>query len=164
MPVCPLIHTRRIGKSTLHLSYRSSVPIWKDDASSKERFHDDEGTADWRDRSNGLACADLLLKQPEFEVTALVRRHGYALAGARVVEADLKNDFSHAFQGISHVIYAAGSAESEGAAEEEQVDRDAVARAAEYALAYNAQKLVVISSLSAYRPELGRTRCATIRR
>ncbi|MCA3933684.1 SDR family oxidoreductase [Burkholderia sp.] len=101
----------------------------------------------------GQACADLLLKQPEVEVTALVRRHGYALAGARGVEADLTNDFSHAFQGITHVIYAAGSAESDGAAEEEQVDRDAVARAAEYTLAYNAQKLVVISSLSAYRPE-----------
>jgi hypothetical protein len=52
-PVRPLIHTRRIGKSTLHLSYRSSVPIWTDDASSKERFHDDEGTADWCDRPDG---------------------------------------------------------------------------------------------------------------
>lgn len=101
----------------------------------------------------GRACADLLLEQPEFEVTALVRRHGYALPGAKVVEADLTGDFSHAFQGITHVIYAAGSAESEGAAEEEQIDRDAVARAAEHALAYNVQKLVVISSLTAYWPE-----------
>ncbi|MGS0893391.1 SDR family oxidoreductase [Burkholderia stagnalis] len=101
----------------------------------------------------GQACADLLLKQPEFEVTALVRRQGYALPGARVVEADLTDDFSAAFQGVTHVIYAAGSAESEGAAEEEQVDRDAVARAAGYALAGNVQKLVVISSLSAYWPE-----------
>ncbi|CAM2166363.1 NAD-dependent dehydratase [Burkholderia latens] len=101
----------------------------------------------------GQACADLLLKQPEFEVTALVRRHGYTLPGAKVVEADLTGDFSHAFQGITHVIYAAGSAESEGATEEEQIDRDAVARAAEHALAYNVQKLVVISSLTAYWPE-----------
>ncbi|AIO40653.1 SDR family oxidoreductase [Burkholderia sp. AU19243] len=101
----------------------------------------------------GQACADLLLKQPEFEVTALVRRHGYTLPGAKVVEADLTGDFSHAFQGVTHVIYAAGSAESEGATEEEQIDRDAVARAAEHALAYNVQKLVVISSLTAYWPE-----------
>ncbi|MBR8316973.1 SDR family oxidoreductase [Burkholderia dolosa] len=101
----------------------------------------------------GQACADLLLEQPEFEVTALVRRHGYALPGAKVVEADLTGDFSHAFQGISHVIYAAGSVESEGALEEQQIDRDAVARTAEHALAYNVQKLVVISSLSAYWPE-----------
>ncbi|MBJ9943508.1 SDR family oxidoreductase [Burkholderia multivorans] len=101
----------------------------------------------------GRACADLLLKQPEFELTALVRRPGYTLPGARVVEADLTTDFSSAFHGIAHVIYAAGSAESEGAAEEQQIDRDAVARAAEYALAYNVQKLVVISSLTAYWPE-----------
>lgn len=101
----------------------------------------------------GRACADLMLEQPEFEVTALVRRHGYTLPGAKVIEADLTGDFSHAFQGITHAIYAAGSAESEGAAEEEQIDRDAVARAADYALAHNVQKLVVISSLSAYWPD-----------
>ncbi|KWE54494.1 NAD-dependent dehydratase [Burkholderia ubonensis] len=101
----------------------------------------------------GQACADLLLKQPEFEVTALVRRHGFTLPGAKVIEADLAGDFSHAFQGVTHAIYAAGSAESDGAAEEEQVDRDAVARAADYALACNVQKLVVISSLTAYWPE-----------
>lgn len=101
----------------------------------------------------GQAIADLLLKQPDFEVTALVRRHGYTLPGAKVVEGDLTGDFSGAFHGITHAIYAAGSAESEGATEEEQIDRDAVARAAEYALAYNVQKLVVISSLTAYWPE-----------
>ncbi|MBN3821325.1 SDR family oxidoreductase [Paraburkholderia sp. Se-20369] len=103
----------------------------------------------------GQACADLLLKQSEFEVTALVRRPGYTLPGAKVIEADLKDDFSHAFQGVTHAIYAAGSAESEGAAEEEQIDRDAVGRAADYALACNVQKLVVISSLTAYWPERG---------
>jgi uncharacterized protein YbjT (DUF2867 family) len=101
----------------------------------------------------GQALADLLLKQADFEVTALVRRPGYRLPGAKVVEADLTGDFSGAFHGITHAIYAAGSAESEGATEEEQIDRDAVARAAQYALMYNVQKLVVISSLTAYWPE-----------
>ncbi len=101
----------------------------------------------------GVALADLLLKQQDFEVTALVRQPDYALPGAKVIVADLTGDFSGAFQGVTHAIYAAGSAESEGAAEEEQIDRDAVARAAEYAKAHNVQKLVVISSLSAYHPE-----------
>ncbi|WP_179404774.1 SDR family oxidoreductase [Burkholderia guangdongensis] len=101
----------------------------------------------------GQAVADLLLKQPDFEVTALVRRPDYTLPGAKVIVADLTGDFSGAFQGITHAIYAAGSAESDGAAEEEQIDRDAVARAAGYALACNVQKLVVISSLTAYWPE-----------
>jgi len=101
----------------------------------------------------GRALADLLLEQPEFEVTALVRRPGYTLPGAKVIEADLTGDFSGAFRGVTHAIYAAGSAESEGRTEEEQIDRDAVARAAEYALGHNVQKLVVISSLTAYWPE-----------
>ncbi len=101
----------------------------------------------------GRALADLLLKQQDFEVTALVRRPDFALPGAKVVVADLTGDFSSAFNGITHAIYAAGSAESEGATEEEQIDRDAVARAADYAKARNVQKLVVISSLSAYWPQ-----------
>ncbi|AJX71263.1 SDR family oxidoreductase [Burkholderia pseudomallei] len=101
----------------------------------------------------GRALADLLLKQRDFEVTALVRRPDFALPGAKVVVADLTGDFSSAFNGITHAIYAAGSAESEGATEEEQIDRDAVARAADYAKARNVQKLVVISSLSAYWPQ-----------
>ncbi|KVE36666.1 NAD(P)H-binding protein [Burkholderia sp. TSV86] len=101
----------------------------------------------------GHALADLLLKQQDFEVTALVRRPDYTLPGATVIVADLTADFSFAFDGITYAIYAAGSAESEGEAEEQQIDRDAVARAAAYAKAYNVQKLVVISSLSAYWPE-----------
>jgi uncharacterized protein YbjT (DUF2867 family) len=101
----------------------------------------------------GVALADLLLKQQDFEVTALVRQPDYTLPGAKVIVTDLTGDFSAAFKGITHAIYAAGSAESEGATEEEQIDRDAVARAAEYAKAHNVQKLVVISALSAYDPE-----------
>ncbi|NRF84480.1 SDR family oxidoreductase [Burkholderia gladioli] len=103
----------------------------------------------------GHALADLLLKQRDFELTALARRPGFALPGAKPVVADLNGDFSAAFRGISHAIYAAGSAESEGEAQEAAIDRDAVGRAAEYAKAANLQKLVVISSLSAYEPERG---------
>ncbi|KAF1027955.1 MAG: putative sugar epimerase YhfK [Burkholderia plantarii] len=103
----------------------------------------------------GRALADLLLKQRDFELTALVRRPDVALPGAKHVVADLRDDFSAAFSGITHAIYAAGSAESEGAAEEAAIDRDAVARAAAYARAGNVQKLVVISSLTAYEPERG---------
>lgn len=103
----------------------------------------------------GVALADLLLKQQDFEVTALVRQPDYVLPGAKVVVADLTGDFSAAFKGITHAIYAAGSAESEGVTQEEQIDRDAVARAADYVKSNNVQKLVVISSLSAYHPERG---------
>jgi uncharacterized protein YbjT (DUF2867 family) len=101
----------------------------------------------------GRALADLLQGHREFSLTALVRRPGYSLPGAQCVVADLNHDFSAAFAGVSHVIYAAGSAESEGAAEETAIDRDAVMRCADYGLAHNVRKLVVISALSAYWPE-----------
>ncbi|MBN3724750.1 NAD(P)H-binding protein [Burkholderia sp. Ac-20379] len=103
----------------------------------------------------GHALADLLLKQRDFELTALVRRPDFAMPGARVVVADLNADFSAAFRGVSHAIFAAGSAESEGEAQEAAIDRDAAGRAAEYAKAHNLQKLVVISSLTAYQPDGG---------
>lgn len=41
----------------------------------------------------GRALADLLLKQQDFEVTALVRRPDFALPGAKVVVADLTGTF-----------------------------------------------------------------------
>ncbi len=103
----------------------------------------------------GQALADLLLKQRDFEVTALTRRPDVSIPGAKVVVADLNGDFSAAFQGVSHAIFAAGSAESEGAEQEAAIDRDAVGRAAAYARTYNLQKFVVISSLTAYEPERG---------
>ncbi|WP_246797230.1 SDR family oxidoreductase [Burkholderia perseverans] len=103
----------------------------------------------------GRALADLLLEQRDFELTALVRRPGFAPPRTKVVVADLNDDFSAAFDGITHAIYAAGSAEADGAPEEIAIDRDAVGRAADYAKARNVQKLVVISSLTAYAPERG---------
>jgi uncharacterized protein YbjT (DUF2867 family) len=101
----------------------------------------------------GRALADLLLRQADFELVALVRRPDYSLPGARVVIGDLNADFSSAFEGVTHVIYAAGSAESEGLAEEVAIDRDAVMRTADLARKHHVQQLVVISSLSAYQPD-----------
>jgi uncharacterized protein YbjT (DUF2867 family) len=76
----------------------------------------------------------------------------FAALGAEIVLGDLTHDFSHAFDDITHVIYAAGSAESEGVNEERAIDRDAVQRTADYAKRRRARQLVVISSISAYWP------------
>ena len=40
-------------------------------------------------------------------------RSEFAAMGAEIVFGDLTNDFSHAFDDITYVIYAAGSAETE---------------------------------------------------
>jgi uncharacterized protein YbjT (DUF2867 family) len=76
-----------------------------------------------------------------------------AAMGAEIVLGDLSNDFSHAFDDITHVIYAAGSAETEGVQQEREIDRDAVMRTADYAKRRRVQQLIVMSALSAFHPE-----------
>jgi uncharacterized protein YbjT (DUF2867 family) len=80
-------------------------------------------------------------------------RGEFAALGAEIVLGDLTHDFSHTFDDVTHVIYAAGSAESEGVNEERAIDRDAVQRTADYAKRRRTQQLVVISAISAYWPE-----------
>jgi uncharacterized protein YbjT (DUF2867 family) len=80
-------------------------------------------------------------------------RGEFAALGAEIVLGDLTQDFSHTFDDITHVIYAAGSAESEGVHEERAIDRDAVQRTADYAKRRRTQQLIVISAISAYWPE-----------
>jgi uncharacterized protein YbjT (DUF2867 family) len=76
----------------------------------------------------------------------------FAAMGAEIVLGDLTHDFSHAFDDITYVIYAAGSAENEGVHEERAIDRDAVMRTADYAKRRRVQQLVVVSALSAFDP------------
>jgi uncharacterized protein YbjT (DUF2867 family) len=80
-------------------------------------------------------------------------RGEFAAFGADIALGDLTEDFSHVFDDITHVVYAAGSAESEGVNEEREIDRDAVQRTADYAKRRRTQQLVVISAISAYWPE-----------
>jgi uncharacterized protein YbjT (DUF2867 family) len=80
-------------------------------------------------------------------------RGEFAALGAEIVLGDLTHDFSHALDDITHVIYAAGSAENEGVNEERAIDRDAVQRTADYAKRRRTKQLVVISAISAYWPK-----------
>ncbi|WP_232316738.1 NAD(P)H-binding protein [Candidatus Burkholderia verschuerenii] len=77
----------------------------------------------------------------------------FAAMGAEIVLGDLTHDFSHAFDDITHVVYAAGSAETEGVLQEREIDRDAVMRTADYAKRRRVHQLIVVSALSAYHPE-----------
>lgn len=81
------------------------------------------------------------------------KRAEFERRGARTVIADLATGFSHAFRGVDTVIYAAGSAETEGADQERLIDRDAVMKSADYAKQHGASLLVVISALLAYDPQ-----------
>jgi uncharacterized protein YbjT (DUF2867 family) len=80
-------------------------------------------------------------------------RGEFAALGADIALGDLTEDFSHVFDDITHVVYAAGSAETEGVNEERAIDRDAVQRTADYSKRRRTRQLVVISAISAYWPE-----------
>ncbi|CAD6534192.1 putative sugar epimerase YhfK [Paraburkholderia hiiakae] len=73
--------------------------------------------------------------------------------GAETAIADLSSDFSHAFEGIHAVVYAAGSAETEGADQERLIDRDAVIHAANYAKQSGVNRFLVVSALLAFAPD-----------
>jgi uncharacterized protein YbjT (DUF2867 family) len=88
---------------------------------------------------------------------AMLRRSAhkseFSAMGAEIVLGDLNNDFSHAFDDITHVIWAAGSAQTESIHEQRAIDRDAVMRAADYAKRRRVRQIIVLSALSAYHPE-----------
>lgn len=73
--------------------------------------------------------------------------------GATPVIGDLSADMSEAFEGASTVIYAAGSAETEGEEQERLIDRDAVIKSADYAKERGIKRFIVVSALLAYEPE-----------
>ncbi|RFU49671.1 SDR family oxidoreductase [Paraburkholderia sp. DHOC27] len=81
------------------------------------------------------------------------KRDEFVQLGATPVIGDFTSDLSQAFEGMQTVIYAAGSAESEGAEQERQIDRDAVIASADYAKRLGVRRLIVISALAAYDPE-----------
>ncbi|MGI4813110.1 MAG: NAD(P)H-binding protein [Janthinobacterium lividum] len=93
----------------------------------------------------------------ELSFKAVIRRSDQAGAlralGAEIVLADLNHDFSHAFDAVETVIYAAGSGEAEGVAEERAIDRDAVIQAVDAARRRHLRRFVLIGSISAYAPE-----------
>jgi uncharacterized protein YbjT (DUF2867 family) len=73
--------------------------------------------------------------------------------GVRPLVADLSGDFSHVFSGVHTVIYAAGSAETEGSEQERLIDRDSIIKSVDYAKQSSVELFVVISTLLAYAPE-----------
>lgn len=88
---------------------------------------------------------------------ALIRRASsadeFSRLGATPIIGDLSSDLSHGFEGAHTVVYAAGSAETEGEEQERLIDRDAVITSVDYAKRFGVDRFIVISALLAYEPE-----------
>lgn len=69
-----------------------------------------------------------------------------------IVEADLTNDFSHAFDKCTSVVFVAGSGGSTGADKTMLIDLWAACKAADYAKASGVTHFVLVSSIGADAP------------
>ncbi len=96
------------------------------------------------------------LREAGYAVRAAYRRQEetpyFESLGVQTALCDLSGDFSGTFAGTSAVIYAAGSAETEGAEQERQIDRDAAKQTADLAKAHGVGRVIVVSALSAFNP------------
>ncbi|MBU3018479.1 SDR family oxidoreductase [Paraglaciecola agarilytica] len=72
-----------------------------------------------------------------------------------IIEGDLEQDFSHAFQGCDKVIFAAGSGGSTGTDKTVLIDLWGACKAADYAKKADVSQFVMISSIGADDPAQG---------
>lgn len=77
------------------------------------------------------------------------------LGADEIVIGDLEKDFSHAYDGVDSVIFAAGSGGSTGKDKTESVDLKGAVTSIEEAGKFGVQRFVLISSIRADRPEDG---------
>ena len=70
-----------------------------------------------------------------------------------IVEADLEGDFSHAFDGIDNVIFAAGSGASTGPDKTLLIDLWAAKKAVDFAQKANIKHFIMLSSIGADDPD-----------
>lgn len=91
------------------------------------------------------------------EVVALVRDKSklsdLPQQGLTIIEQDLENDFSAAFENCTQVIFAAGSGASTGADKTLLIDLWAAKRAVDFAKAHNLAHFIMVSSIGADAPD-----------
>jgi len=100
-----------------------------------------------------------LMLQDGQHVTALVRDKSklsdIEAENISIVEADLTNDFSHAFKDCTSVVFVAGSGGGTGAEKTLLIDLWSACRAADYAKANNVEHFILVSSIGADAPSNG---------
>ncbi|MBC1500368.1 SDR family oxidoreductase [Listeria weihenstephanensis] len=107
----------------------------------------------------GKQTVSNLSKNTAHTVTALIRkeeqRADLEKLGAKVIIADLEDDFSSAYDGIDAVIFTAGSGGHTGPEKTISIDQNAAIRAAEYTEQKKVPRFVIVSSIGADQPESG---------
>lgn len=108
----------------------------------------------------GKHMVKMLGLSSEHTVKAMVRKEEQQatmneLGADEVVIGDLEKDFSHAYDGVDAVIFAAGSGGNTGKDKTEAVDLKGAVTSIEEAGKIGVQRFVLISTILADRPEDG---------
>ncbi|WP_430536503.1 SDR family oxidoreductase [Listeria rocourtiae] len=107
----------------------------------------------------GKQTVALLAKKTGVNVTAMIRKEEQRAAleqlVAKVIIADLEDDFSSAYNNIDTVIFSAGSGGHTGHEKTIAIDQNAAIRAAQYAEQYSISHFIMVSSVWADKPENG---------
>jgi len=100
-----------------------------------------------------------LLRDEGMSVRAMIRDQTQApdfeALGAEVILANLEADFSAAFEGCQNVIFTAGSGASTGFDKTLLIDLWAAIKTIHYAVEYDVQRFIMISSRGAANPDNG---------
>ncbi|WLR51997.1 SDR family oxidoreductase [Bacillus tianshenii] len=111
--------------------------------------------------ANGKVARDAVvyLQEEGHEPLAMIRNTDqipyFEEHGIKTVIADLEKDFSHAYQGVDAVIFAAGSGPNTGLDKTITVDQEGAIRAVEYAKQYGVKHFVMLSAMRAEDPLAG---------
>ncbi|MBC1436537.1 SDR family oxidoreductase [Paenilisteria rocourtiae] len=107
----------------------------------------------------GKQTVALLVKKTGVNVIAMIRKEEQRAAleqlGAKVIIADLEDNFSSAYNNIDTVIFSAGSGGHTGPEKTIAIDQNAAIRAVQYAEHYNISHFIMVSSVWADKPENG---------
>ena len=107
--------------------------------------------------STGKIISSLLSSSSEYHPVAMIRKDSqknyFADKGIETVLGDLEKDFSSAYDGISKVIFAAGSGGSTGPEKTKAVDEEGAIKSVELAKKNKVTKFVLLSSMGAGNPE-----------
>ena len=107
--------------------------------------------------SIGKIISNLLKNSPEYSPVAMIRKESqkkyFEDLGIDTIIGDLEKDFEVAYEGISKVIFAAGSGGSTGPEKTKSVDQEGAIKSIDLALKYKIEKFVLLSSMGAGNPE-----------
>lgn len=98
------------------------------------------------------------LQKSDYQAVAMIRDKVQAAElekyGAKIVVADLEQDFEHTYENVDVVVFTAGSGSKTGPDKTISVDQESAIKSVDLALKHNVKQYIMISAQGARMPEL----------